>query len=470
MARPTCIMFCEIGHDGCSLDIWLDSSIYRRGCRNTLTSTLRALQPLELAWFLETHNHGLSSASCASPPSVFVRQPLGRLHEQLKYSAGYLLCEKGRNCVADLRVLLGSVPFEEVVIGKRLDSRRLANRQAAALGNTRVNKIMPVFCNMCRDRRCWITCNLYTEAIHERRPGHSLPDVTMLWKQEARKVSQLRSTIFHLRVRCGKEITVQILPHMATRLVTDIAAQPLISEHRNERPMRVIVTAHRKTGSPDEVSSGRLKRARVAQSSTHLVNYLTKLRSRPATELLDSLVKHVEPCLLRVSLSRQSASNRRQISNRVLKNSLRTKHERREFTPYILPNSTNNYSMPRLRNPVKLRPNDELLRLRCRTTVLRGKRYNPVAQTVAVRASQIRENLIKYEPASNFGRKQAGNVLHDKHWWSMIGQDAEILPVKEMPLISLKPGTINRAHSGPSNHGVCLAWWTADEHPLIAAL
>ena len=68
--------------------------------------------------------------------------------EHLKHHCCNLLCEFRRNSIPDLLVLRGSRPHEKVVVGESLESSSLPNTQTSKLRRIRVDKIMPVFCNV----------------------------------------------------------------------------------------------------------------------------------------------------------------------------------------------------------------------------------------------------------------------------------------------------------------------------------
>lgn len=65
----------------------------------------------------------------------------------------YLHGKQWRNCIANLPVLLGLVSFEEVIVGKGLQSGSLSNCEAPALEGIIVNEIVPILvdvgCNGC---------------------------------------------------------------------------------------------------------------------------------------------------------------------------------------------------------------------------------------------------------------------------------------------------------------------------------
>ena len=69
---------------------------------------------------------------------------LRRTHN-LKYGFSNLSSEKWWNSVSNLDVLFGPVSYEEIVVGKRLHTRCLANSQASALGRIVVDEVMAVF-------------------------------------------------------------------------------------------------------------------------------------------------------------------------------------------------------------------------------------------------------------------------------------------------------------------------------------
>ena len=56
-----------------------------------------------------------------------------------------LVCQQGRNRIADLMVLLCAWPFKEIVVGKCLKSRCFANRKASALYRIVVDIVVAVF-------------------------------------------------------------------------------------------------------------------------------------------------------------------------------------------------------------------------------------------------------------------------------------------------------------------------------------
>ena len=55
-----------------------------------------------------------------------------------------LTCEKRRNGIPDLDVLLRSISLEDVVVRKSLQASRLTHGQAAALRGVRVNVVVPI--------------------------------------------------------------------------------------------------------------------------------------------------------------------------------------------------------------------------------------------------------------------------------------------------------------------------------------
>ena len=57
---------------------------------------------------------------------------------------GDLVRQQGGHGVADLVILLRARPLKKVIVRERLQPRRLADGQAAALRRFRVNKIMAV--------------------------------------------------------------------------------------------------------------------------------------------------------------------------------------------------------------------------------------------------------------------------------------------------------------------------------------
>ena len=59
-------------------------------------------------------------------------------------NGSYLSSQKWRNRIANLDVLFGAITLEEVVVWKRLQTRSLPDREAAALGGIRMNEIVAV--------------------------------------------------------------------------------------------------------------------------------------------------------------------------------------------------------------------------------------------------------------------------------------------------------------------------------------
>ena len=77
---------------------------------------------------------------------------LGIFH-QTGHNLGNLACQIGRYGIADLMVLLRSVPAEEIVVGERLKPCCLAHRQAATLHRIRMDEVMPVLGDVRGNRR-----------------------------------------------------------------------------------------------------------------------------------------------------------------------------------------------------------------------------------------------------------------------------------------------------------------------------
>ena len=73
--------------------------------------------------------------------------------------------EERRNGVADLHILLSAIAFEEIVVGKRLETRGFPHGQAAALLRVRVNEIMPVLGDVAGDGRGRLAPQLDTETV-----------------------------------------------------------------------------------------------------------------------------------------------------------------------------------------------------------------------------------------------------------------------------------------------------------------
>src|SRR6185437_14114909 len=84
---------------------------------------------------------------------------------QTEYELGDLKRQIWRNGIADLNVLLSSVPFKEIVVWKCLEARSLANGQAPALRGVRMDEVVAIFRDVARDGRRRLLMELDSKAI-----------------------------------------------------------------------------------------------------------------------------------------------------------------------------------------------------------------------------------------------------------------------------------------------------------------
>jgi len=111
--------------------------------------------------------------------------------------------------------LLGPVAQKQIIVGKGLKPRRLADGEGTALRRIRMDEIMPVLRNVAGYRRRRTVRELHPEAI---RKGARLP--ALVGRREQRRI------IFAPRVRTGccsvdrgKQIARKVCFHVAAGLV-----------------------------------------------------------------------------------------------------------------------------------------------------------------------------------------------------------------------------------------------------------
>lgn len=93
--------------------------------------------------------------------------PIPRVHE-LQDHAGDLAGKKRWDRVADLRVLLGPVTGEEVVVLEGLETCSLTHREASALRRIGMDEVVPVLGDVSDDGGRPRTLQLNPEAVGER--------------------------------------------------------------------------------------------------------------------------------------------------------------------------------------------------------------------------------------------------------------------------------------------------------------
>ena len=68
-------------------------------------------------------------------------------------------------------VLLCPITLKKVVVGKRLQAGRLANRKTTALCRVGVNEVVPILCNVAGNCCRWQVVQLHPEAVLEFAGG-----------------------------------------------------------------------------------------------------------------------------------------------------------------------------------------------------------------------------------------------------------------------------------------------------------
>ena len=114
--------------------------------------------------------------------------------EQLENDIGQLSGEEWGNGIADLVVLLRLVPLKEVIVGKRLKSRRLADGQRSTLRRIVMNEVVTILGDVAGHSRGRSICQLHLESVGKSliafRTGFE--NIAMSRKQRLWKISQHR--------------------------------------------------------------------------------------------------------------------------------------------------------------------------------------------------------------------------------------------------------------------------------------
>ena len=120
-----------------------------------------------------------------------------------------------RDGIADLDVLLRAAAVEEVVVRERLKTGHFPDGEATALARIVVNEVVAILGNVTRDGGAWAVGDLHSVAIIEI----SRVPVRVVRSQGARKITTLWRTPEGATKRCGKQVTGEIVGHVAPRLV-----------------------------------------------------------------------------------------------------------------------------------------------------------------------------------------------------------------------------------------------------------
>ena len=121
--------------------------------------------------------------------------------------------------IADLLVLGGAVPLEEIVVGEGLQACGLTHRQTAALPEIRVDEVVAVFGDVRCDGRGGMVVQLDAETVGELHGFQigGIGDVFMLRKQICGKILEFGGSAMHLGKSGAEQITIKVLRHMGSR-------------------------------------------------------------------------------------------------------------------------------------------------------------------------------------------------------------------------------------------------------------
>ncbi len=141
-------------------------------------------------------------------------------------NAGDLICEQRGNGVADLMILRRARPLKKIIVRERLQPRRLAHGQAAALGRIVVDEIMSVLGYVRGNGGGRTAPELDAEPVVKHGAGDGFGHVFMVGQKFNGKMFQ-SGRLFHQPGELGgKQVAVQILANMAARGVIAKTGNP----------------------------------------------------------------------------------------------------------------------------------------------------------------------------------------------------------------------------------------------------
>ena len=130
--------------------------------------------------------------------------------------------QEGRDGISNLLVLLRPWPLKKVIIGKRLYTGRLTNRETPTLFRVIMDKVMPIFGYMRGDGRRGPSSYLDAETIIKLPGFERLGDVFMFRQYLSWEVIQHWGTTVNSRERSRKKIAMEVFCKMSPgRVVAD---------------------------------------------------------------------------------------------------------------------------------------------------------------------------------------------------------------------------------------------------------
>lgn len=107
-------------------------------------------------------------------------------------------------------VLLGARPLEKVIVRERLQPRRLADGEAAALCRVVVDEVVTILGDVGRDGCGRPARALHAEAVVELGVLQRLSDVLMLGQQLRGKIFEQRRAVVNAGEGRDKEVAVKV--------------------------------------------------------------------------------------------------------------------------------------------------------------------------------------------------------------------------------------------------------------------
>lgn len=353
------------------------------------------------------------------------------------------MCQQWRHSVSDLLILLRAGPLEKIIVRERLEASGLADGETTTLGRIVMDEVVAVFGNV-RGNGCGgAVGHLNTKPIIKLPVRQGLGDVLVVWEQLWREVSKQRRAAVDSGEGGGEEIAVKVRP--------DVKPGTMIANRSQSRVCEPFgVSAYGTAGWLNDFASSRKMAVEFSQASADFAALCVSNLGIGEPSGFRNCQKCLSPCFHRIGFSGETASEAWKIRDDVFNGHNGFRLEEAGVCVIVGVYSEDNDPVACLRDAVVLGADQVVFGVvdAQEVPVTHNQRDQAVGEfggpSVTARAVNGIDGILQvfeYSLEDSFlfalGSQQALHVFHDEDWRSVPGDNAEVLPIKEMASVSL---------------------------------